>query len=292
MSLNFEQDNIFDTENDDNSILNFLSDNIIESEENFSDDTTGITGQMFPESLKKKRKRLCEPDEDGSSLLNQEKDDEIKIFDPKIDKENKKVCKELTERIPDEIYKNVVQIEENVKPKVFKPKVNECNCKISRFDGTVKKVKKLFIHYVLKTANDILKKEGILKEFRIPSHDFTRKVTIESNKKILTIDVKTLFTSKFENDSQTGDILRKKIEDNLEIFKNHSLLEFKYSDFFFSPLENLLKKYLDSDEFLEDVKKQNEKCKKNPIQLNRIIGEGEFNFINYIKGNKRYGVKY
>ena len=198
----------------------------------------------------------------------------------------------MTERIPDEIYKNVVQIEENVKPKVFKPKVNECNCKISRFDGTVKKVKKLFIHYVLKTANDVLKKEGILEEFRIPSHDFTRKVTIESNKKILTIDVKTLFTSKFENDSQTGDILRKKIEDNLEIFKNHSLLEIQYSDFFFSPLENLLKKYLDSDEFLEDVKKQNEKCKKNPIQLNRIIGEGEFNFINYIKGNKRYGVKY
>ena len=104
--------------------------------------------------------------------------------------------------------------------------------------------------------------------------------------------MKTLFTSKFENDSQTGDILRKKIEDNLEIFKNHSLLEIQYSDFFFSPLENLLKKYLDSDEFLEDVKKQNEKCKKNPIQLNRIIGEGEFNFINYIKGNKRYGVKY
>jgi hypothetical protein len=292
MSLNFEHDNIFDTENDDNPIFPFLSDNIIESEENLSDYTTGITGQMFQESLKKKRNRDYEPDEDGSLLLNQEKDDEIKIFDPKIDKENKKVCKELTERIPDEIYKNVVQIEENVKPKVFKPKVNECNCKISRFDGTVKKVKKLFIHYVLKTANDVLKKEGILKEFRIPSHDFTRKVTIESNKKILTIDVKTLFTSKFENDSQTGDILRKKIEDNLEIFKNHSLLEIQYSDFFFSPLENLLKKYLDSDEFLEDVKKQNEKCKKNPIQLNRIIGEGEFNFINYIKGNKRYGVKY
>ena len=292
MSLNFEHDNIFDTENDDNPIFPFLSDNIIESEENLSDYTTGITGQMFQESLKKKRNRDYEPDEDGLSLLNQEKDDEIKIFDPKIDKENKKVCKELTERIPDEIYKNVVQIEENVKPKVFKPKVNECNCKISRFDGTVKKVKKLFIHYVLKTANDVLKKEGILEEFRIPSHDFTRKVTIESNKKILTIDVKTLFTSKFENDSQTGDILRKKIEDNLEIFKNHSLLEIQYSDFFFSPLENLLKKYLDSDEFLEDVKKQNEKCKKNPIQLNRIIGEGEFNFINYIKGNKRYGVKY
>ena len=89
MSLNFEQDNIFDTENDDNSILNFLSDNIIESEENFSDDTTGITGQMFQESLKKKRKRLCEPDEDGSSLLNQEKDDEIKIFDSKIDEKYK-----------------------------------------------------------------------------------------------------------------------------------------------------------------------------------------------------------
>jgi len=224
--------------------------------------------------------------------LNQEKDDEIKIFDSKIDEKNKKVCRELIERIPDEIYKNTDKKEKNEKMTVFKPKVNECNCKISRFDGTVKKVKKLFIHYVLKTANDILKKEGILKEFRIPSHDFTRKVTIESNKKILTIDVKTLFTSKFENDSQTGDILRKKIEDNLEIFKNHSLLEFKYSDFFFSPLENLLKKYLDSDEFLEDVKKQNEKCKKNPIQLNRIIGEGEFNFINYIKGNKRYGVKY
>ena len=262
MSLNFEQDNIFDTENDENSFFPFLSDNIIESEENLSDYTTGITGQMFQESLKKKRNRDYEPDEDGSSLLNQEKDDEIKIFDSKIDEKYKKVCKELIEIIPDEIYKNTDKKEKNEKMTVFKPKVNECNCKISRFDGTVKKVKKLFIHYVLKTANDILKKEGILKEFRIPSHDFTRKVTIESNKKILTIDVKTLFTSKFENDSQTGDILRKKIEDNLEIFKNHSLLEFKYSDFFFSPLENLLKKYLDSDEFLEDVKKQNEKCKK------------------------------
>jgi len=56
MSLNFEQDNIFDTENDENSFFPFLSDNIIESEENFSDYTTGITGQMFQESLKKKKK--------------------------------------------------------------------------------------------------------------------------------------------------------------------------------------------------------------------------------------------
>lgn len=54
MSLNFEHDNIFDTENDDNPIFPFLSDNIIESEENLSDYTTGITGQMFQESLKKK----------------------------------------------------------------------------------------------------------------------------------------------------------------------------------------------------------------------------------------------
>ena len=57
MSLNFEHDNIFDTENDDNPIFPFLSDNIIESEENLSDYTTGITGQMFQESLKKKRNR-------------------------------------------------------------------------------------------------------------------------------------------------------------------------------------------------------------------------------------------
>ena len=56
MSLNFEHDNIFDTENDDNPIFPFLSDNIIESEENLSDYTTGITGQMFQESLKKKKK--------------------------------------------------------------------------------------------------------------------------------------------------------------------------------------------------------------------------------------------
>ena len=111
MSLNFEQDNIFDTENDDNSILHFLSDNIIESEENFSDYSTGITDQMSQNSLQKKRQRPYAQDEDGLSLLNQEKDDEIKkIFDPKIDEENKKVCRELAERIPDEIYKNVVQI--------------------------------------------------------------------------------------------------------------------------------------------------------------------------------------
>ncbi len=285
MSQNFELDNSFNTENDENSFSPFSSDRLIE--ENFYDYSTGITGQIFQELLKK-RKRSWEPDEDGSSLLIQEKDVQIKIFDSKIDEENKKVCRELTERIPDEIYKNTDKKEKNEKKPVFKTEVNECNCKKSRFDGTVKKVKKLFIHYVLKTANDILKKEGILKKFRIPSHDFTKKVDIESSKKILTIDVKTLFTSKFENDPKTHDILGKKIEDNSEIFKNHSLLE--YSDFFFSPLENLLKKYLYSDEFLEDVKKQNEKCKKNPIQLNRIIGE--FNFIDYIKGNKRYGGKY
>ena len=82
--------------NDENSFFPFLSNSIIESEENFSDDTTGITGQML-ESLKKKRKRVCEPDENGSSLLNQEKDDEIKIFDSKIDEKNKKVCRELIE---------------------------------------------------------------------------------------------------------------------------------------------------------------------------------------------------
>ena len=56
MSLNFEHDNIFDTENDDNPIFPFLSDNIIESEENLSDYTTGITGSNVSRIIEKKKK--------------------------------------------------------------------------------------------------------------------------------------------------------------------------------------------------------------------------------------------
>ena len=138
-------------------------------------------------------------------------------------------------------------------------------------------------------SNNILKKKGILKKFRIPSHDFTKNVTIESNKFILTIDIKSLFCSTFKNNSPIGDVLKKKIEDNKSIFKNYSFLEKEY--IFCSPLENLLNDYLHSPEFIEDVRNINAKCKKNPILLDRIIGEGENDLINYFKFNNRYGKK-
>ncbi len=177
----------------------------------------------------------------------------------------------------------------NKKKKFTKPKFF-CNQKV-RFDITVKKVKKLFFHYILKISNEILEKKAILKKFRIPSHDFTKNVTIESNKLILTIDIKSLFCSTFENKCQIGDVLKKKIEDNKSIFENYSVLEKEYSHFFCSPLENFLNDYLHSQEFIEDVRNYNAKCKKNPILLDRIIGEGENNLINYFKSNNRYGKK-
>ena len=169
--------------------------------------------------------------------------------------------------------------------------ISQKNNQKVRFDGTVKKVKKLFFHDILKISNEILEKKGILKKFRIPSHDFTKNVTIESNKFILTIDFKSLFCSTFENKCHIGDVLKRKIEDNKSIFENYSFLENEYNNFFCVPLEKLLSDYLNSPEFLEDVKTLNMKCKKNPILLDRIIGEGENNLINYFKFNNRYGKK-
>ena len=169
--------------------------------------------------------------------------------------------------------------------------ISQKNNQKVRFDGTVKKVKKLFFHHILKISNEILEKKGILKKFRIPSHDFTKNVTIESNKFILTIDIKSLFCSTFKNNSPIGDVLKKKIEDNKSIFKNYSFLEKEYYHIFCSPLENLLNDYLHSHEFIEDVRNVNAKCKKNPILLDRIIGEGENDLINYFKFNNRYGKK-
>ena len=186
------------------------------------------------------------------------------------------------------------QEQENIYKKLLKKKKPEekfiCHRKV-RFDITVKKVKKLFFHYILKISNEILEKKGILKKFRIPSHDFTKNITIESNKFILTIDIKSLFCSTFKKKSQIGDVLKKKIEDNKSIFKNYSFLENEYSHIFCSPLENFLNDYLHSHEFIEDVRNVNAKCKNNPILLDRIIGEGENNLINYFKFNNRYGKK-
>ena len=149
-----------------------------------------------------------------------------------------------------------------------------------RFDANAKKVKKLFIHYNLKKANEILEKEGISKKFRIPSHDFTKNVTSKFNKCFATIDLKSLFCSTFKNKSPIGDILKKKIEDNKSIFQNYSFLEKKYSKFFCSPLEKHFIYYLTHDEIEEDVRNYNAKWKKNPILLNRII------LMNYLLGKK------
>ena len=184
--------------------------------------------------------------------------------------------------------------QENIYKKLLKKKKPEekfiCHQKV-RFDITVKKVKKLFFHHILKISNEILEKKGILKKFRIPSHDFTKNVTIESNKLILTIDIKSLFCSTFKKKSQIGDVLKKKIEDNKSIFKNYSFFEKEYSHIFCSPLENFLNNYLHSQEFKEDVSNVNAKCKNNPILLDRIIGEGENYLINYFKFNNKYGKK-
>ncbi len=136
-----------------------------------------------------------------------------------------------------------------------------------------------------------MKKKGISKSFRIPSHDFIKNVTIQSNKFILTIDIKSLFCSTFEKNSPIGDVLKKKIQDNKFIFEKYSFLEKEYSHIFCTRLEFLLNDYLHSEEFIGDVKDLNSKCKKNPIKLERIIGEGDNNLINYIKFNNRYGKK-
>ena len=269
------------------------------------DITTAITKEKTNNNLGNKRKRY-EDDEEIEDL------NEIKKKIPNEFEEGKK----NEDLIKDETYNKTFekkkneelnispQEQENIykEPKKYTKPKEIFNCKKSdpisqknnqkvRFDGTVKKVKKLFFHHILQISNEILKKKGIKKEFRIPSHDFTKNVTIESNKFILTIDIKSLFCSTFKNNSPIGDVLKKKNEDNKSIFKNYSFLEKEYSHIFCSPLENLLNDYLHSHEFIEDVKNVNAKCKNNPILLDRIIGEGENNLINYFKFNCRYGKK-
>ena len=269
------------------------------------DITTAITKEKTNNNLGNKRKRY-EEDKEIKDL------NEIKKI-PNIFEEGKKnedLNEEETifkifddQRIKDEKLCESSQDEEDIFKTIEKKKtqkkfiskmsdlISQKNNQKVRFDGTVKKVKKLFFHHILKISNEILEKKGILKKFRIPSHDFTKNVTIESNKFILTIDIKSLFCSTFKNNSPIGDVLKKKIEDNKSIFKNYSFLEKEYYHIFCSPLENFLNDYLHSHEFIEDVRNVNAKYKKNPILLDRIIGEGENNFINYCKFNNRYGKK-
>ena len=316
-----DNDSIFPREDSPNPILDFYEypDSMSYENEEMSknskiennndyiskDKTTAITKEKTNNNLGNKRKRYEEDKEikdlnDIKKISNvfeegkknedlNEEETIIKIFD-----DQRKKDEELSNSFQDEedIFKT---IEKKKTQKKFISKMSDLisqkNNQKVRFDGTVKKVKKLFFHHILKISNEILEKKGILKKFRIPSHDFTKNVTIESNKFILTIDIKSLFCSTFKNNSPIGDVLKKKIEDNKSIFKNYSFLEKEYSHIFCSPLENLLNYYLHSHEFIEDVRNVNAKCKKNPILLDRIIGEGENNLINYFKFNCRYGKK-
>ena len=188
------------------------------------DKTTAITKEKTNNNLGNKRKRY-EEDKEIKDL------NEIKKI-PNIFEEGKKnedLNEEETiikifddQRKKDEELSNSFQDEEDIFKKIEKKKtqkkfiskmsdlISQKNNQKVRFDGTVKKVKKLFFHYILKISNEILEKKGILKKFRIPSHDFTKNVTIESNKFILTIDIKSLFCSTFKNKSPIGDVLKKK----------------------------------------------------------------------------------
>ena len=282
----FPNSNSMNSENDE------MSEKLENENDNSKEYTTAITKEKTNNNLGNKRKRY-------------EEDKEIKDLNEIEKTPNEFEEKKNEDLIKNEPFLNIFekkneelnispQEQENIYKKLLKKKKPEekfiCHRKV-RFDITVKKVKKLFFHYILKISNEILEKKGILKKFRIPSHDFTKNVTIKSNKIILTIDIKSLFCSTFENKSQIGDVLKKKIEDNKSIFKNYSFLEKEYSHIFCSPLENFLNDYLHSHEFIEDVRNVNAKCKNNPIKLDRIIGEGENNLINYLKFNNKYGKK-
>ena len=99
-----------------------------------------------------------------------------------------------------------------------------------------------------------MKEKGILNKFRNPCHDFIKKVSNEENKCFLTINVEGLLTS---IPSQAGIRIRKRIEENLYIFKIHLSLLKSNSKFFFSPLETLLNQYEHSGEFKKDVENYN-----------------------------------
>ena len=308
-----KDENSFHSLENENGNLNFsldkeFNDESLKKLEQIQDITkdisTDITKPQKPKILGKKIKRY-ENDEEITDLKQISKFNSNQFDEKKKDEDMNKDIPFLIffkEDKKNEEFLDTIQEEESIyiektsstkKEKKFK--VSDLNsqncCKNVRFDGIVKKVKKLFFHHILKKSNEILQKNGISKQFRIPSHDFTKNVTIESNKFILTIDIKSLFCSTFKNNSPIGDVLKKKIEDNKSIFKNYSFLEKEYSHIFCSPLENFLNNYLHSQEFIEDVRNVNAKCKNNPILLDRIIGEGENNLINYFKFNNRYGKK-
>ena len=318
MSIHELNNNISNDENFNSSFSNdeFQNYNEIFNQEKFfnqndlssEDFSTGITHEEQNENLGKKTNRFEDEINISNSKefkkviqnqMNEEKKN--KDFFPKIFKkvfDYEQINKNTNERYmislqeQDEIYKKDKQ------KKIGKFNLNVASdlisqkcCKNVRFDGIVKKVKKLFFHHILKKSNEILQKNGISKQFRIPSHDFTKNVTIESNKYLLTIDIKSLFCSTFEKKCHIGDVLKKKIEDNKSIFEKYFFLEIEYYFFFCIPLEKHLSDYLNSPEFKEDVETLNKKYKKNPIQLVRINGKGENNLINYFKLNQRYGKK-
>ena len=308
-----KDENSFHSMENENGNLNFSLDKEFNDEslkkleqiQDISKDiSTDITKPQKPKILGKKIKRY-ENDEEITDLKQISKFNSNQFDEKKKDEDMNKDIPFLIffkEDKKNEEFLDTIQEEESIyiektsstkKEKKFKVSdlISQNCCKNVRFDGIVKKVKKLFFHHILKKSNEILKKNGISKQFRIPSHDFTKNVTIESNKFILTIDIKSLFCSTYENKCHIGDVLKKKIEDNKSIFENYFFLEIEYYFFFCIPLEKLLSDYLNSPEFLEDVKTLNMKCKKNPIQLDRILGDGENNLINYFKLNQRYGKK-
>ena len=290
--------------------MNYENDEMIKKLEfgnqiDFSKDiSTAITKQETKTFLGNKINPLVEDErieyineiKPNSNEFNEEKKNEdfnhtiLKIFDKKKEEESFITPKEEE----DVFLKKKIPKKEKKEKILFYNKsdlISQNNDQKVRFDIIVKKVKKLFFHYIVKITNEILKKKGISKNFRIPSHDFIKNVTIQSNKFILTIDIKSLFCSTFKKNSQIGDVLKKKIQDNKFIFEKYSFLEKEYSHIFCTPLEFLLNDYLHSEEFIGDVKDLNSKCKKNPIKLERIIGEGDNNLINYFKFNNRYGKK-
>ena len=278
-----KDENSFHSMENENGNLNFSLDKEFNDEslkkleqiQDISKDiSTDITKTQKPKILGKKIKRY-ENDEEITDLK------QISKFNSNQFDEKKK-DEDMNKDIPFLIF-----FKEDKKNEEFS---QNC-CKNVRFDGIVKKVKKLFFHHILKKSNEILQKNGISKQFRIPSHDFTKNVTIESNKYLLTIDIKSLFCSTFEKKCHIGDVLKKKIEDNKSIFEKYFFLEIEYYFFFCIPLEKHLSDYLNSPEFKEDVETLNKKYKKNPIQLVRINGKGENNLINYFKLNQRYGKK-
>ncbi len=209
-------------ENDEKSNISEIENN---NEYNSKDYTTSYTKEKSNNILGNKTKRY-DKDENindaneikkNSNEFNEEKKNEdLNKDDPFLiilDKNNNEKPN-YSSQDEEDIYKKTNKTKKTEKKFICKKSdsINQNNNQKVRFDGIVKKVKKLFFRYILKMLNEILEKKGILKKFRIPSHDFTKNVTIESNKFILTIDIKYLFCSTFDNKSQIGDALKKKLK--------------------------------------------------------------------------------